>query len=77
MSDLVQVLTTVDNEAKAKEIAEILLKQRLAACVQMFGPISSSYWWNDKIEYAQEWICLAKARSQDYDKIQAAIKGVH
>ena len=77
LSEFVQVLTTVESEGKAKEIADSLLRQRLAACVQVSGPISSSYWWNDKIEHAHEWICLAKSRSQDYDRIEAAIKSTH
>lgn len=40
-------------------------------------PVRSFYWWKDKIEHAQEWICLAKAKSQDYDRIQTAIERVH
>jgi periplasmic divalent cation tolerance protein len=77
MEEYIQVLTTVDDEKKASEIANAILDERVAACVQILGPISSSYWWKGKIEHAKEWICLAKARAEDYEKLQAVIKSVH
>lgn len=72
----IQVITTIDSRKKAKEIADALLGARLAACVQIF-PIASSYRWKGKIENANEWLCLIKAREADYPKIEAAIKAIH
>lgn len=77
MDEYIQVLTTVDDENKANAIAKELLEKRAAACVQVLGPITSSYWWKDRIEQAKEWICLAKCKTEDYEKIQAVIKSVH
>jgi periplasmic divalent cation tolerance protein len=77
MEEYIQVLTTVDDEKKASEIASAVLEKRVAACVQILGPISSFYWWKGKIEQAREWICLAKAKAEDYEKLQAVIKGIH
>jgi len=77
VTKFIQVLTTVDDEKKANDIARAILEKRVAACVQVFGPISSSYWWKGKIEQAKEWICLAKARADDYEELQSVIKSVH
>lgn len=77
VAEYIQVLTTVDDEKKANEIARAILEKRVAACVQVLGPISSSYWWKGKIEQAKEWICLAKARADDYEELQSVIKAVH
>jgi periplasmic divalent cation tolerance protein len=77
VTEYIQVLTTVDDEKKAGEIAKAILEKRVAACVQILGPISSSYWWKGKIEQAKEWICLAKARAEDYEQLQSVIKSVH
>jgi len=77
VTEFIQVLTTVDDEGKAKGIANAILEKRLAACVQVIGPISSSYWWKEKIEHSKEWICLAKARAEDYEQLQSVIKSVH
>ncbi len=44
---MIQVITTIDKRKKADEIAQILLKKKLAACVQIF-PINSLYKWKGK-----------------------------
>jgi periplasmic divalent cation tolerance protein len=77
MEKYIQVLTTVADEKKANEVASAVLENRVAACVQVLGPISSFYWWKGKIEQAKEWVCLAKAKAEDYEKLQAVIKSVH
>ncbi|MGQ9478314.1 MAG: divalent cation tolerance protein CutA, partial [Candidatus Bipolaricaulia bacterium] len=69
--------TAVDSEEKARAIAQGLLEERLAGCVQLLGPLESRYWWKGKIEAAREWLCLIKARAADYDRIEALIKELH
>ena len=59
MTDYIQVLTTVESEQEAERISAALVDRRLAACVQVLGPISSRYRWQGKVEQAQEWLCLA------------------
>jgi periplasmic divalent cation tolerance protein len=54
-----------------------LVEARLAACVQVAGPITSTYRWQGKIETAQEWQCWAKSRREFYDEIQQAIRRLH
>jgi periplasmic divalent cation tolerance protein len=77
MTRFIQVLTTVDSEEKAKKIVSSLLESRAAACVQVLGPIDSSYWWKGRVERAREWICLAKGKTSDYRRMEKAIKLVH
>jgi len=77
MSDYIQVHTTVDDEKKAREIARLLLETRVAACVQIIGPIDSSGWWKGKIQRVNEWICMAKARAVDYERIEDMIMNTH
>src|SRR5215831_18458850 len=77
MTDFVQVSTTTSSRASADEIANTVLRRRLAACVQILGPVRSSYWWNGKIELTREWLCLIKGRSSDYRRIELAIKKIH
>ena len=54
-----------------------LVEQRLAACVQVIGPMTSHYRWQGKIEAAGEYLCLAKSRAALYSEIEAAIKAIH
>jgi periplasmic divalent cation tolerance protein len=77
VSAYIQVVTTTDSSDLASRIAQALLESRAAACVQVFGPVHSKYLWKGKIEEAEEWVCLIKARSVDYDRIEALISEAH
>jgi len=77
MNSYIQVSTTVEKREDARKITEIVVGRRLAACVQVVGPIRSTYWWRGKIEDAEEWLCLMKTRKELYDELEAAIKSVH
>jgi len=59
MTKIVMVSTTVDGAAKAARLAEALVAERLAACVQQL-PIRSVYRWKGCVEKAREYLLLAK-----------------
>lgn len=75
--EFVEVRTTIDTKEGAQKIAEALVSKRLAACVQVGGPITSTYWWQGKVEVAEEWICSAKTRRELYEELEQAIREVH
>jgi periplasmic divalent cation tolerance protein len=77
MYSFIQVSTTVEKKEDAKRLAELALNQRLAACVQVIGPITSTYWWQGKMEKAQEWLCLMKTGKDLYEALERAIKSIH
>jgi periplasmic divalent cation tolerance protein len=77
MSDFIQITTAIDSEEAAQKIAQTLVGQRLAACVHVAGPITSTYWWQSKIEVEKEWTCAAKTRLELYDAVERAIRKVH
>jgi periplasmic divalent cation tolerance protein len=77
MAGYIQVVTTTDSADLASKIAQTLLENRAAACVQVVGPVRSKYWWKGKIEEAEEWVCTIKARSADYERIEAIISDAH
>jgi len=77
VAEFIQVSTTVRTKEKADKIADTLLVERIAGCVQVLGPIKSSYWWEGRIEHAEEWICFIKAKASDYSMIESSIKRVH
>jgi periplasmic divalent cation tolerance protein len=73
----IQVVTTVAEQKDAEAIASAVLEKRLAACVQVSGPIDSRYWWNGRIERASEWIVTMKTRPEAYAALEQAVLGVH
>jgi periplasmic divalent cation tolerance protein len=77
MSDYIQIVTTTEHQEDAERIARALVEQRLAACVQVAGPITSIYRWHGQIETAREWQCWAKTRRELYDEIEQAIRRLH
>lgn len=77
MTEYIQVLTTTSSKADAQAIADALVAQRLAACVQVIGPITSTYRWQGQVETAEEWLCIAKSRGDLYAVVEQAIRAVH
>lgn len=75
--EFIQVITTVDQKEVAKKLALVLTKNRLAACVQIVGPITSTYQWKDNLEEAEEWLCLIKSKRNLFEKLEGKIKEVH
>ncbi len=60
MSDVVQVVTTVNSQDVANALVRDAVAARLAACGQVDGPLVSTYWWYDAIETATEWRAVLK-----------------
>jgi periplasmic divalent cation tolerance protein len=77
MLQALQVATTTANKADAERIARALVEQRLAACVQISGPITSTYRWQDAIETAAEWVCTIKTTGESYQRVETAIRELH
>jgi periplasmic divalent cation tolerance protein len=77
MSELVQVATSTGTRDVAERIAVELVDRRLAACVQVSGPIASTYRWQGAIENAEEWLCVAKSSRQQLAAIQEVLKRLH
>jgi len=77
MPEYIQVVTTVESPDDARRLAVALVQQRLAACVQVVGPIRSTYWWKGQIQTAEEWQCLIKTRRDLFVRLEAAIRAVH
>ena len=77
MHETIQVNTTTATKADAERIATALVERRLAACVQVGGPVTSCYRWQGKIETAEEWLCTAKTTREAYDQVEQAIRELH
>ena len=77
MTEYIQVLTTVEHKADAENIAKSLVEKRLAACVQILGPLSSYFYWQGKLDSAAEYLCLIKSRNDLFAELEAAIKSMH
>jgi len=75
--DYIQVSTTTESREDAGRIAAALVERGLAGCVQVIGPIASTYRWQGKIETATEWLCLIKTSRDAYDRVEKSIRELH
>lgn len=77
MSSVWQVSTTTGDRELAGRIATELVDRQLAACVQVSGPVESTYRWQGKIERTEEWICTAKTLEEHFPAVEKLISELH
>ncbi len=77
MSEKKIVLTTTGSLDEAEKIAHALVERRLAACVNIVGPIHSVYRWQGKVESAPEHLLLIKTMAAQFDALAKAIRELH
>jgi periplasmic divalent cation tolerance protein len=77
MTDKRIVLTTAGSQEEARKIAQALVKRRLAACVNIVGPMESVYRWQGKVETAPEFLLVIKTTAAAFARVHDAIKELH
>jgi len=73
----VQVVMAVDTGENADRIAAALVDERLAACVQVIGPVTSRYQWEGRVETAQELLLVAKTRTDRLVPLTERVAELH
>ena len=73
---IVIVQTTVASRREALRLANLIVKARLAACVQV-TPIHSTYRWQNKVEQSAEWLLAAKTQGARTKALMAFIRRHH
>jgi periplasmic divalent cation tolerance protein len=76
-AEFLQVQTTTDSRAEAMELARASVESRLAACAQVVGPVASTYWWDDGVERAEEWMIVLKLPADRYQQLATFLAERH
>ena len=76
-SEFVLVYSTFPDESCARRIAEVLVRERLAACVNIYPPMISVYEWQGKVEAGAETAALIKTRRTNIEAVVAAARPLH
>ena len=71
------VQTTSNSVEVLKKIARLLVEKRLAACVQIGGPLESYFRWEGKTDSAKEWLCSIKTTKETWPQVREAIQELH
>ena len=76
MSSLL-VLTNLPDRAAAERIAEALIAQQLAACVNILAPCRSVYRWKGAVQHDEEHPMLIKTTAERYPALEQALRAAH
>jgi len=71
------VLTNLPDRAIADRLADSLVEQRLAACVNILAPCRSAYRWKGAVQHDEEHPMLIKTTAERYSALEAAIRAMH
>ena len=77
MERAVLVYTTWPSIVEAERAGRTIVERRLAACVNILPGMVSHYWWEGKIERAEEVVMFIKTRASMTEPVRGAIKGLH
>lgn len=71
------VFVTAKDEQEAGKIAEGLVQKKLIACANIVSGIKSVFWWEGKVDRAQECLLILKSQRKLFPKIAEAVRTLH
>lgn len=77
MTEYIQVFSSVVNRDAAEKIGESVIEKKLAAIVQITGPVKSMYMWHGKMLKGEDWRIVMKTTRDLYEELEAEIKRIH
>jgi periplasmic divalent cation tolerance protein len=77
MNDLILILTTMPDDDRAIGLARTLVEERLAACVNVHAPMTSTYRWQDALESAPERQVVIKTTRGRRTALEARLRALH
>jgi len=76
-TDKIVILVTASAEEEAHRIAELLLEQRKAACINIIPKVDSLFWWQGTLDSARESLLIIKTAASLLPEIVNLIKEAH
>ena len=76
-TDAVVVLTTIGADADAAALAQTLVEERLAACVNVLPPMTSIYRWQGQVETGSERQLVIKTTTARLPSLEARLRALH
>lgn len=77
MSGAISVYITATSREEAEKIAQTVVGEDLAACVNILPDIRSVYRWEGKVEQADECALLAKTTRDKFDALEKRVRSIH
>ncbi|WP_173934581.1 divalent-cation tolerance protein CutA [Chelativorans sp. Marseille-P2723] len=77
MARFIEIAVTCPDRNTADRIAAEMISERLAACANISGPITSRYHWQGAVETAEEVTLLLKTRTEHFQAVCDAVRALH
>jgi periplasmic divalent cation tolerance protein len=71
------VFVTVPHKEEAQRIAHALVEKKLVACVTMVNTVESVFWWEGKVDHAQETLLIIKSKKSKLNALMKLVKQLH
>lgn len=71
------VFVTTPNKKEAETITKDLLEEKLCACINIVDKIKSFFWWEKKIDCADECLLILKTKRSLFTKLIKRVKSLH
>jgi len=76
-SQFIVVFVTCGSEEEGLKIANALVEEHLAACVNLISPIRSIYRWEGQIWHEKEWLLIIKTQKHRFEELERKVKSLH
>jgi periplasmic divalent cation tolerance protein len=77
VSESIVIFVTCGSEEEGLKIAQALVEERSAACVNLLSPIRSIYRWEGKVWDEKEWLLIIKTQKERFENIEKRVKSLH
>jgi periplasmic divalent cation tolerance protein len=77
MTDKIIVFVTCQSKEQAEKIADAVVTDKLAACVNVLPGVRSCYVWEGKLTWSEEVLLLMKSTRGRFDQLQDRVKAMH
>jgi periplasmic divalent cation tolerance protein len=71
------ILITCSNKGEANKIAEALIKEKKAACVNIVPIVESVFWWEGKVDRSKESLLIVKTKKASFPQVEKLVKSLH
>lgn len=73
----IMVFITAPDYGQAEKISNIIVENKVGACVNIIEDVHSTFFWNGKIENQKECLLIVKSRADKFDKLKEIVSSSH
>ena len=71
------IFVTAKDFKEARKISQALVERKLIACANILQGVRSFFWWEGKVDAADEVLLILKTRRSLFKKVEQIVKSLH